>query len=458
MAAASTITTNTNTGPADPAPYIAAAATEPYLLVLGFGFVASELVRVAAASDTATGTKKPWRHVLVIVRSANHSTAVRTAGGIPIVANLLDAATATAPYRAVIAHAAYLAQTAQPTAYDRAYRANRIKLESNVLSCIEPKSNRLKRIVFVSGSSYFGKTTRGGPAVTETHHPRESPTASRVLDECTTQIEAFAADFPPPASFNYAIAYVGAVYGRGSWFTEHIINTLASNQPVSIVKPAPVWPFMHVTDVARAIEFLLMQTKPDAPGPAPVSQAGSAVAAADTKTKAAPAATTGLLQRLNPFKSSAKPAAPATPATATTITAAGTGSIGPPTVEHSNRYYIISNSLNRSLSDYIVLVAHAIGIPSQYDDKIIEYYNPPTGDNKAGGSGSGSSGGGAGAAAPAPPLLNELSLNFNHSGAKLIALGFKPLYPTLEAGVLQVFPPPKQQPSTTSDTKIRSKL
>lgn len=97
----------------------------------------------------------------------------------------------------------------------------------------------------IIGSSFFGRVSSYDPScpITEKHTP--SGAVLPALADCVELVESYAATHrairgsSPP--LNYAIAFVGAIYGPGSWFMQYYLGLLKGGIPIEFPQPTPLW-------------------------------------------------------------------------------------------------------------------------------------------------------------------------------------------------------------------------
>jgi nucleoside-diphosphate-sugar epimerase len=102
----------------------------------------------------------------------------------------------------------------------------------------------------VFGSSYYGETP-GGARADETMSPRRPIGNGPIFEPCVEALRAAGA-----RGLSWAAAFVGGVYGPGSWFLGMYADAIRRRAPVLVREPSPIWPYIHVDDCARAIEHL----------------------------------------------------------------------------------------------------------------------------------------------------------------------------------------------------------
>ena len=227
-----------------------------YALVTGAnGFIGSQVLRRLLDDPPS----KPWSEVRALVRTDAAADQVRALGARPVRGDLLDPGPEV---RDVVAGARYVAHCAHPTRHGQ--HADRPRMDRRLLESIDPA--RLARLVYVCGSSYLG-ASEGGELVDEATPPRPFGVGVQFEEGLRALREA--------PGLDYAAALVAGVYGRGSWFLELCARALERGDPVPVRDPAPVWPYLHVEDCARAIELLL------AVSPARLDEVGREIILAD---------------------------------------------------------------------------------------------------------------------------------------------------------------------------------
>lgn len=215
-------------------------ASSDYVLVCGgSGFIGARLVsRLARAPG-------PWRAVKALARSEASAHKVRALGAEPVLGDMLDEGGTLGE---AAAGAAYVVSAAQP-ALGPDYALKRTRMEDNLLRALDAR--RLKRAVLVFGSSYYGRTTPGEVA-DETMSPRRPIGLGPLFAPSVEALAAFRG-----RGIDVVGAFPGGVYGRGTWFLDLSLGALRKGKPVMVPDPPPFWPFIHIEDCARALEFLL---------------------------------------------------------------------------------------------------------------------------------------------------------------------------------------------------------
>ena len=209
------------------------------------GYIGSAFLRLAVAQDL---------NVKALARSETSAARIHSAGATPVMGELCDGA-ADWTTKARLADA--VVHLAQPQTFGgrvtnrraRRYREKRLAMDRELWAALDPK--RVRRIVYVAGTSYYGEC--GGQLHNEEATPRPrgwGPYMSPAIEA----LDGYVARGLPIVS-----AFPGWVYGPGSWFAEYVLEPLAMGNPVTglrghsrLVSP------VHVDDCARALLHLLM--------------------------------------------------------------------------------------------------------------------------------------------------------------------------------------------------------
>ncbi len=213
-----------------------------YLFVTGAtGFVGSHLLRqLMHAADS-----RPWSTVKALVRDDTGAERARALGAEPVRGDLLDL---SAELREVIAGARYVVHCADAPRRSPDYAEARARMDENLIGALSPQ--RLARVVYACGSSYFG--------VSENETPIDERTPSKPM--------GLGPSFEPglralrtarERGLDSVAAFVSGVYGPDSWFTRQYLQQLEQDQPILVLEPPPIWAYIHIEDCVRALEFLL---------------------------------------------------------------------------------------------------------------------------------------------------------------------------------------------------------
>jgi hypothetical protein len=208
----------------------------------GSGFVGKPFVRFAVEQGY---------DVQAISRSKQTASLLSALGATPISGDLL----VPGPWQETAAQATYVVQIAQPPTFGigrigyavaERYRANRLAMDANLLGCLRP--DVVRRVVYVSGTSYYGQQTGGLHDETATPNPRGwGPYIIDALEQLARFKQRLPIIEPAP----------GGVYGPGSWL-ELVLKTLQAGRAVIGTRGGEIMASsIHYEDCARAILYLL---------------------------------------------------------------------------------------------------------------------------------------------------------------------------------------------------------
>ena len=228
----------------------------------GTGFIGSRVTR-RLLDERGRGA---WDEVRVLARSDASAEKARALGATPVPGDLNNEGGA---WREVAAGAAFVVHCAQPSMVRRGYET-RAQQEANLLGAIDDRGT--ERAVFVYGSSFLGASA-GPELIDETAEPRPLGLGPHFVASIA------ALEARGQGGLDCVVALPASVYGRGSWFLEMVLDALRSGMPIPVCEPAPLWPFIHVDDCARAIALLLTvdRARLDAAGRRVILAAGDPV-------------------------------------------------------------------------------------------------------------------------------------------------------------------------------------
>jgi nucleoside-diphosphate-sugar epimerase len=209
----------------------------------GSGFIGAEFCRASvAAGDT----------VLALCRSQESAGKAEALGAIPVHGDLLEAG----DWQKQARNAEYVVHLAQPEVVGgrvtikraKLYRHRRLLMDANLLGTLDPQ--RVKRVVYVSGTSYYGNL--GAELHDETATPRPHGIGRFIVD-VVERLGAYLEGRVPIVT-----AFPGYVYGPGSWFREYLFTPLVRGRRlVACGGRSPFGSPIHVEDCGRAIVHLL---------------------------------------------------------------------------------------------------------------------------------------------------------------------------------------------------------
>ncbi len=209
----------------------------------GTGFIGAVVVRQALAQG---------RRVQVVTRSAGGAERVRSAGAEPVLGDLAE----PGPWMEAARSAGAVLHLAQPETFgariSRAraerYRALRLRMDANLLGALE--AGRLRRLLYVAGTSYYGP--QGPPARDEDTKPEPRGWGRYVAEAIDLLPRARERGLP------VLEAYPGWVYGPASWYAEYFLRPLRrGGRIVSPASPVRTVVPVHLEDCAAALLHLL---------------------------------------------------------------------------------------------------------------------------------------------------------------------------------------------------------
>jgi nucleoside-diphosphate-sugar epimerase len=191
---------------------------------------------------TQEGTRLPDTRVVALVRTDEAAERVRARGAEPFLGDLMEP---SAGLVELIAGASRIVHCAAP---HRTRATDRATLDAGLLQHVDPQ--RTRRLVYVCGSSFFGASD-GESWVDESTPPVPFALAPLFL-QGLGMLAALQA-----RGLDAVTAYVAGVYGRGSWFLEYYLRSIARGEPILLLEEPPIWPYVHIADVAAALAHLL---------------------------------------------------------------------------------------------------------------------------------------------------------------------------------------------------------
>jgi nucleoside-diphosphate-sugar epimerase len=209
----------------------------------GSGFIGTELCRACVA----TGDE-----VLALCRSKESARKVKQLGATPIEGDLLE----TGVWQSQARAAEYVIHLAQPAVFGarvttrraERYQRRSLLMDKNLLLALAP--HRIKRIVYVSGTCYYGDL--GATLCDETITPKPHGIGRFIIDNVDLIGRCVKEGLP------IVTAFPGPVYGTGSWFREYFFIPLARGKRLFTWGDcAPTNSPIHVSDCARALAHLL---------------------------------------------------------------------------------------------------------------------------------------------------------------------------------------------------------
>jgi nucleoside-diphosphate-sugar epimerase len=208
----------------------------------GTGFIGEAFVKHMIAAG---------HRVRVVSRSRESAEKVASMGAEVVEGDLL----VPGPWQDAARTADHVVHLAQPQAFGgrvsrkraEAYRVGRELMDRNLLDVLDPKV--VKRVVYVSGTSYYGNLGLELRDESATPVPRGwGPYVAGAIDALRRDLDR---------GLPVVTAFPGYVYGDGSWFREYILAPLARGQRINTISGrsrfgSPI----HVDDCACAIAHL----------------------------------------------------------------------------------------------------------------------------------------------------------------------------------------------------------
>ncbi|MBP1995623.1 NAD-dependent epimerase/dehydratase family protein [Paenibacillus eucommiae] len=212
----------------------------------GTGYIGNRTVDVAL---------RQGHQVTVLTRSKEKAKELENKGVRAVIGDLLT----DGDWQSAISEAEYVIHLAAPPTWGkkvtlkvaRAYQEGHYQMTVCLLDNIN--LHRLKKLVYVAGTSYFGDSGEKEP-VTESYCSRPKgwgPYIAPSVDVLSAYVDKGAP---------IVMAFPGQVYGADSWFPQLFLEPLSQSKPVTGLKGHnPIFSPIHVEDCARAFLFLLEQ-------------------------------------------------------------------------------------------------------------------------------------------------------------------------------------------------------
>lgn len=209
----------------------------------GAGFIGLEVVRELIARGHS---------VRALARSEASAQAMLSAGAEVVSGDLLR----EGAWQKSAADADFIVHLAQPTTFGgrvtkaraEAYRNDRLVMDRNLLAPLAP--GRAQRILYVSGTSYYGDQGTELRDEDATPNPRGfGPYVAPAMAELDGHIKR---------GLPIVTALPGSVYGDGSWFREYVLRPLRKGRRIfTLMGRSRFASLIHVRDCARALVYLL---------------------------------------------------------------------------------------------------------------------------------------------------------------------------------------------------------
>lgn len=213
-------------------------------------FVTGATGFIGSATVKALQARYPEARLLCLARSERSEQRVRELGGEPVSGDL----SVPGPWQHILSTSNLVVHMAQPQAwgsratssFGRRYEQDRLRQDRHLLESI----GEGQRVIYVSGSSYFGQTPLGGLG-DETMEP-QSCGFGVYLHGTIEQVRQ-----KMNAGADIVIAYPSGVYGNGSWFEQFVRKPMEMGSPLITPFGIEQWfSPIHVDDCARAITHL----------------------------------------------------------------------------------------------------------------------------------------------------------------------------------------------------------
>ena len=190
--------------------------------------------------------------VHALTRTEKSAERLRALGAQAVIGDL----STPGPWQSILAGCEYLTHMAQPDTYGsrvthaRAvdYGHRRIQADTMLLDSLQPE--KMKKIVFVCGTSYYGHQGLDLHQEENTPNPKGwGPFIGPAIEMLSDYTER---------GWPIVQAFPGWVYGPGSWYEEYQLIPLSKQKPVVRLGGRPqVASPVHVLDCARALLHLL---------------------------------------------------------------------------------------------------------------------------------------------------------------------------------------------------------
>jgi hypothetical protein len=209
----------------------------------GTGFIGERLVRELVAGGHT---------VLGLTRSPASAARAQALGAEAVTGDLLE----PGAWQEALGRAEWVVHLAQPPTFGarvtrrraEVYRDDRKRMDRHLLDPLDPA--RVRRVVYVGGTSYYGDLGA------ELRDERATPAPRGWGPYVAPAIEALGRD--RARGLPIVTAFPGYVYGDGSWFREYVLRPLRRGEKINAIAGrsrfgSPI----HVEDCARALCFLL---------------------------------------------------------------------------------------------------------------------------------------------------------------------------------------------------------
>lgn len=213
------------------------------LVTGGSGYIGVATVKQLLAAGHA---------VQVLTRSEAGAARVAAMGAVPVIGDILQPGV----WQQTAAQAGAVIHLAQPETYGeritrqraQAYRTQRQRMDSLLMQSLD--RTRVRKILFITGTSYYGNLGRSLHDETATPNPCGW---GPYLQDGVELADRYAAEGWPVVQ-----AFPGYVYGNGSWYREYIALPLLKGAPlIRLMGRSRYCSPVHIDDCARALVHLL---------------------------------------------------------------------------------------------------------------------------------------------------------------------------------------------------------
>ncbi len=129
------------------------------------------------------------------------------------------------------------------------YADGHLELTKTLFEAIDPV--RLKRLIFVGGTSYFGDSGNTAPQ-TESFQADPKGWGPYIAPSIHYAKEKIAEGYPA------SIVFPAQIYGPSSWMEQLFLQPLFTNKPITSLKGyTPYFSPIHIEDCARALLYLI---------------------------------------------------------------------------------------------------------------------------------------------------------------------------------------------------------
>lgn len=219
------------------------------LITGGTGFIGSKAVEVAL---------RQGYQVVVLTRSKEKANELERKGVQAAIGDLL----VDGDWQDALQDAEYVIHLAAPPTWGkrvslqvaRTYQQGHYNMTIRLLDNVNPE--RLKKLVYVAGTSYFGDSGDGEPATESLGSDPKGwgPYIAPSVNALRKYVDQ---------GVRIVTAFPGQVYGADSWFPQLFLEPLANHKPVTGLRGHnPVFSPIHVEDCARAFLHLLQTGDP----------------------------------------------------------------------------------------------------------------------------------------------------------------------------------------------------